>query len=293
MRIFVTGAAGWIGSSVVPELIRAGHHVLGLARSDASAELINRAGASVVRGDLADVELLRESARHADGVVHLAYEHALGQAGGAAADAAAIDAFITALAGTGKPLVVSGATLTRPGGVATEHDQLVPTGPIAARITNLQTALGAADRGIRVSIVMLPRSVHGAGERHGFIPRLVDRARDTGISAYVGDGSPRWPAVHVQDAAVLYRLALEKAAAGAVLHAVGDEGVHVRDIAEAIGRHLGLPAEPRPVAELGMPLGALLSTDMPASSEITQKLLGWTPVRPGLLDDIEAGHYFQ
>lgn len=293
MRIFITGASGWIGSSVVPELINAGHQVVALARSGSSADALTAAGAEVVRGDLADTETLTAAATDSDGVIHLAYDHALGQVGAAPADSDAIDAFIEALAGSDKPLIVTGATLTHAGGVATETDPMVPAGPIAARIVNMQKALAATGQGIRVSLVMIPRSVHGDGERHGFIPQLVDRARTTGVSGYVGDGKNRWPAVHVKDAASLYRLAIEKAPAGSVLNAVGDEGVPVREVAEAIARGLNVPAESRPVEEFGMPLGALLSGDMPASSTLTQELLGWTPTHLGLIEDIELGHYFR
>ncbi|WP_327063359.1 NAD-dependent epimerase/dehydratase family protein [Leifsonia sp. Root112D2] len=270
----------------------AGHHVVGLARSDASATAIEHSGAEVRRGGLADLEVLRSAAGESDGVIHLAYDHALGQIGGAPADAAAIDAFTSALSGTGKPLLITGATLSAPGRVATEEDELVAEGPIAARITNMQTALTAVDRDVRVSLVMIPRSVHGSGERHGFIPQLIARARAEGVSGYAGDGTNRWPAVHVKDAATLYRLAVEHAPAGSVLNAVGDEGVAVKDIAEAIGRHLNVPAKSRPAEEFGMPLSALLGSDMPASSAITRQLLGWTPTHPGLLDDIDQGHYF-
>ncbi|MEV0068060.1 MULTISPECIES: SDR family oxidoreductase [unclassified Amycolatopsis] len=292
MRIFVTGASGWIGSSVVPELIHAGHEVIGLARSDTATATIEQLGAEARRGGLDNLNTLRDAAEESDGVIHLAYAHELGQIGGAPADAAAIDTFTSALEGTDKPLLVTGATITVPGRAATEHDELVPEGPIAARIKNMQAALAAADRGVRVSLVMIPRSAHGKGEQHGFIPQLAARARTTGVSAYVGDGTNRWPAVHVKDAAALYRLAIEKAPAGSVLHAVGDEGVAFRDIAEAIARGVGVPAQSRPAEEFGMPLGALLGTDMPASSTITQQLLGWTPIHPGLIDDIEEGHYF-
>jgi nucleoside-diphosphate-sugar epimerase len=292
MRIFITGASGWIGSSVVPELTANGHQVVALARSDASATALTDAGAEIVRGDLGDIEILQQAARDSDGVIHLAYDHSLGQVGAAPTDEAAIDAFITALAGTDKPLLITGATLTHPGGVATERDPLVPAGPIAARIVNMQKALAAVDQGIRVSLVMIPRSVHGDGERHGFIPQLVSRARETGVSGYVGEGTNRWPAVHVKDAASLYRLAIEKAPAGSVLYAVGDEGVVVRDVAEAIATSLNMPAKSLPAQEFGMPLGALLSADMPASSAITQELLGWTPTHVGLIEDIEQGHYF-
>jgi nucleoside-diphosphate-sugar epimerase len=292
MRIFVTGASGWIGSALVPELIGAGHDVLGLARSETAATAIERAGATAVRGGLDEADTLRDAARESDAVIHLAYAHELGQLGGAPIDAAAIETFTAALEGTGKPLLVTGATITVPGRAATERDELVAESPIAARIRNMQAALTAVDRGVRASLVMIPRSVHGRGEHHGFIPQLVARARATGVSAYVGDGANRWPAVHVKDAAALYRLAVEQAPAGSVLHAVGDEGVAVRDIAEAIGRGVGVPAESRPAEEFGMPVGALLGTDMPASSTITRQLLGWTPTHPGLLDDIAEGHYF-
>jgi nucleoside-diphosphate-sugar epimerase len=293
MRIFVTGASGWIGSSLVPELISAGHQVLGLARSDASAEAVAGQGAEVLRGDLNDTDVLRAGVLDSDGVIHLAYEHSLGQAGGAQADAAAIETFASTLAGSGRPMVISGATLVTPGRPATEHDELIAQGPIAARIVNMRAALGAAGRGVRACLVMLPRSVHGQGEHHGFIPQLVTRARAKGVSGYVGDGASRWPAVHVKDAATLCRLAVEQAPAGAVLNAVGDEGVPVREIAEAIGRGLNLPAGILPAADFGVPLAPLLGTDMPASSAITQELLGWKPTRPGLIEDIEQGHYFR
>jgi nucleoside-diphosphate-sugar epimerase len=292
MRIFVTGASGWIGTAVVPELIGAGHQVLGLARSEAAAKAIAEMGADVLRGDLNDTDALRTGALETDGIIHLAYEHSLGQIGGAPADAQAIDTCTTALAGSGKPLVVSGATLVRPDRPATEEDELVAEGPIAARITNMRKALASASNDIRVSLVMLPRSVHGQGEHHGFMPQLINRARRTGVSGYIGDGSARWPAVHVKDAASLYRLAAEHAPSGSVLNAVGDEGVPTREIAEVIGRHLNLPAKSLPAEDFGIPLAPLLGTDMPASSAITQRLLGWKPTRPGLIEDLENGHYF-
>ena len=292
MRIFVTGASGWIGSALVPELIGAGHHVLALARSDASAEVVAARGAEVRRGDLNDIDLLRSGALDSDGVIHLAFVVPSVSEGATRTDATAIETFATALAGTGKPLVISGGTLVRPGRPATEHDELVAAGPLAARITNMRNALATSDRGIRSCLVMLPRSVHGEGERHGFIPQLITLARTTGVSGYIADGSSRWPAVHVQDAAHLYRLAVERAPAGAVLNAVGDEGVPVRAIAEAIGRHLDLPARSVPAEQFGGMLGHILGTDMPASSAITQELMGWTPTHPGLIEDIEQGHYF-
>ena len=292
MRIFVTGASGWIGSAVVPELISAGHQVLGLARSDASGTAVAELGAEVLRGDLSDTEVLRAGTLESDGVIHLAFVVPSVSEAATRADAAAIETFIGGLAGSGKPLVISGATLVTPGRAATERDELIAAGPIAARVTNMQAALAAAGKGVRSCLVMLPRSVHGEGERHGFIPQLIAMARTKGVSGYIGDGSNRWPAVHVKDAANLYRLAVERAPAGAVLNAVGDEGVPVREIAEVIGRHLNLPTRSLPAAEYGGMLVRLLSADMPASSTITQELMGWKHTHPGLIEDIERGHYF-
>jgi nucleoside-diphosphate-sugar epimerase len=292
MRIFVTGASGWIGSAVVPELIGAGHQALGLARSDASASKIAGMGAEVVRGDLTDTDVLRAGALDSDGVIHLAFVVPSVSEAATRTDAKAIEAFAAGLAGSGKPLVISGGTQVTPGRPATERDELIAAGPIAARITNMRAALAAADRGVRSCLVMLPRSVHGEGDRHGFVPQLIAFARAKGVAGYLGDGSSRWPAVHVQDAATLYRLAVEQAPAGTVLNAVGDEGVPVREIAEAIGRHLNLPARSLPATEYEGMFVRLLGTDMAASSTITQELLGWKPTHPGLIEDIEQGHYF-
>ena len=249
MRIFVTGASGWIGSALVPELISNGHQVLGLARSDASAKAIADMGAEVLRGDLNDTDVLGAGALESDGVVHLAFIVPSVSEPAIRADANAIETFATSLAGSGRPLIISGATLVTPGRPATERDELIAAGPIAARIANMRTALAAADTGVRACLVMLPRSVHGQGERHGFIPQLITAARAKGVSGYVGDGASRWPAAHVKDVARLYRLAVEQAPAGAVLNAVGDEGVPIREIAEAIGRHLNLPARSLPAEE--------------------------------------------
>jgi nucleoside-diphosphate-sugar epimerase len=292
MRIFVTGASGWIGTSVIPELISAGHTVVGLARSDSSAQAVTDLGAEVVRGDLTDLEVLRASAEGSEGVIHLAFMVPSMSEAATRADAEAIETFAVALAGSGRPMVVSGGTLTTPGRATTERDELIAAGPIAARITNMQAALAAADRGVRSCLVMLPRSVHGDGERHGFIPQLINLAKAKGISGYIGDGASRWPAVHVKDAATLYRLAVENAPIGAVLNAVGDEGVPTREIAEAIGRHLNLPAKSLPAEDFEAMYARMLSTDMPASSAITQELMGWKPTHPGLIEDIQQGHYF-
>jgi nucleoside-diphosphate-sugar epimerase len=293
MRIFVTGASGWIGSAVVPELISAGHQVLGLARSDDSARAVAGLGADVLRGDLTDAGILRAGALDSDGVIHLAFIPGRpGFEAAVQADATAIETFAATLAGSGKPMLISGATISTPGRPSTERDELIAAGPVAARIRNMQAALAAAERDVRACLVMLPRSVHGEGERHGFIPQLIAMARAKGVSGYIGDGASRWPAVHVKDAATLYRLAVERAPAGAVLNAVGEEGVPVREIAEAIGRNLNLPAKSLPAEEYGGMLVPLLTTDMPASSAITQELLGWQPTHPGLIEDIEQGHYF-
>jgi nucleoside-diphosphate-sugar epimerase len=246
----------------------------------------------VLRGDLNDTDVLRAGALDSDGVIHLAFVVPSVSEAATRTDARAIEAFVTSLAGSGKPLVISGATLVTPGRPATERDELVAAGPIAARITNMKAALAATGRGVRSGLVMLPRSVHGQGDRHGFIPQLIATARAKGVSGYLGDGASRWPAVHVKDAASLYRLAIEQVPAGSVLNAVGDEGVPVREIAEAIGRHLNLPARSQPAVEYEGMLVRLLSTDMPASSTLTQELLGWKPTHPGLIEDIEQGHYF-
>src|ERR1700761_387627 len=292
MRIFITGASGWIGSALVPELIGAGHQVLGLARSDAAATAVAALGAEVLRGDLTDPGVLRAGALDSDGVIHLAFLVPSVSEAATRADAQAIETFATCLAGSGQPLLVSGGTIVTPGRPSTEHDELIARGPIAARITNMQAALAATERGVRAALVMLPRSVHGPGDRHGFIPQLIALARASGVSGYLGDGASRWPAVHVKDAATLYRLAIEQAPAGAVLNAVGDEGVPVREIPEAIGRPLDLPARSLPAEDFGPPLFPLLGIDMAASSALTQELMGWKPTHPGLIEDIDKGHYF-
>jgi nucleoside-diphosphate-sugar epimerase len=292
MRVFVTGASGWIGSAVVPELIGAGHQVLGLARSDSSAAAITAAGAEVLRGDLGDLGTLRAGAAGSDGVIHLAFIHDFAdfEASGGA-DRRAIETMGAALEGSGKPLVIASGTPAVPGHVATERDESTSGAPVAARAANAHAALDMAARGVRSSVVGLPRTVHGDGDRHGFIPRLIGFARDSGVSGYVGDGSSRWPAVHVLDAAHLFRLAVEQAPAGSRLHAVGDEGVPIRDIAGVIGRHLNLPTASVPAGDFGW-LGQILAIDQPASSALTRELLGWRPVQPGLIEDLDKGHYF-
>jgi nucleoside-diphosphate-sugar epimerase len=291
MRVFVTGGSGWIGSAVVPELIGAGHEVLGLARSDSSAAAIAAAGAAVLRGDLDDLESLRTGAANSDGVIHLAFTHDFSNIeASVGADRRAIETMGTALEGSGKALVIASGTPALPGRIATERDEAAPGSLVAGRMENARVALGLATRGVRSCVMGLPRTVHGDGD-HGFIAILVAIARDKGVSGYVGDGSSRWPAVHVLDAAHLFRLAVERAPAGSRLHAVGDEGVPTRDIAAVIGRHLNLPTASAPPQDFGF-LGQILAIDQPASSALTSELMGWHPVQPGLIEDLDKGHYF-
>ena len=291
MRVFVTGASGWVGSAVVPELLAAGHEVLGLARSDASALKLEAAGASTVRGGLDDLKVLQDAARSADAVVHLAFRHDFSDfAAAVAGDAEAVAAFGEVLKGTGKAFVVTSGTPPVPGRRATEQDKAAPDTMAAGREAVSDAALALAREGVRVSVVRLPRSVHGDGDSHGFVARLAGIAVENGVAGYVADGSARWPAVHVRDAAHLYRLAVESAPAGSVLHAVGDVGLPLREIAEALGRSLGLPAGPVDAGSLGF-LGGLASIDQPATAALTHSVLGWEPRHPGLIADIDAGFY--
>jgi nucleoside-diphosphate-sugar epimerase len=295
MRVFVTGATGFIGSAVVSELGDAGHEVVGLARSDAGAEALAAAGAEVHRGDLSDLESLRSGAAAADGVIHCAYIHDFSQMEMAAhTNNRAIETLGAALEGSDRPLVVtSGTALVAPGRLATEAD--MASGGGHPRVESERIALALASRGVRVSILRPPPSVHGEGD-HGFVPVLIDIARTKAVSAYVGDGSNRWPAVHRLDAARLYRLALESAPAGTVLHAVGEEGVPTREIAEVIGRHLEVPVvsvEPDAASDHFGWIGAFYSLDVPASSALTRERTGWQAEQPGLIADLDAGHYFR
>ncbi|HEY3882274.1 MAG TPA: SDR family oxidoreductase [Trebonia sp.] len=296
MRVFVTGATGWIGSVVVQELLAAGHQVTGLARSDSSAERVKAAGAGVVTGSLQDTGILMAAAAEADGVIHTGYVHDFSPTGDPAAAAAldgrVIAAFGEALAGTGKPLVVaSGLPHAPAGGICTEAVRSVdPAHPRESE----PAALAVAERGVRASVVRLPPSVHGEGD-YWFIPIFIGIARKTGVSAYIGDGANVWPAVHRRDAARLFRIALEQAPAGTLLNAVADEGVPFRQIAEVIGRHLEVPAKSITAGEAVGQFGALAgfaAIDVPASSAITRERFGWQPVEPGLIADLDAGHYF-
>jgi nucleoside-diphosphate-sugar epimerase len=303
MRVFVTGASGWIGSAVVPELIGAGHQVLGLARSDASADALTAAGAAVQRGTLDDLDSLAAGAAASDGVIHLAFKHDLafsGDAQGAAeADRRAVETFGEALAGSDRPLVIASGTLgLTPGRVATERDghDLDPTATgLHTRHATAEFVISLASRRVRSSVMRLPPTNHGNGD-NGFMAFVVGIAREKGVSGYIGDGANRWPAVHRLDSARLFRLAVEKAPPGSTLHAVAEEGVPIRDVAEVIGRHLDLPVvavSPEDAGEHFGWLGAFLGLDAPASSVLTRELLEWEPTRAGLINDLNEGHYFE
>jgi nucleoside-diphosphate-sugar epimerase len=294
MSIFVTGASGWIGSAVVPELLAAGHEVVGLARSDKAAAAITALGAGVRRGDLDDLDGLRAEAAVSDGVVHLGYVHDFSRIAEAArTDLAVITAIGEALEGTGRPLVIaSGVAGLVNGRAATERD--LPDPSSHPRVAGALAATAFAARGVRPSVVRFAPTVHGTGD-HGFVATLVAIARERGVSAYIGDGANRWPAVHRLDAAALVRLAVTGAPAGAVLHAVAEEGVPTRAIAEAIGRGLGLPAVSVPAAGAEGHFGWLarfFGLDAPTSSEQTRRAYGWEPAGPGLIADLDAGRYF-
>ncbi|HVT66174.1 MAG TPA: SDR family oxidoreductase [Trebonia sp.] len=295
MKVFLTGASGGIGSLLVPELIAAGHEVVGLVRSDAASKAVASAGASVLRGDFTDPETLRAGAAGADAVIHLAFSHGPDLARSVADEARAVETFGAALEGTGKALLIASGTPIVPGRLATEADSPVVGDPMAdsplgRRGRTAQYALDLAGKGVRSVVVRLPRSVHSRGHRYGLASGLIAAARRTGVSGYVGDGTQRWPAVHHLDAVRLFRLALEEAGPGTVVHAVADEGDPMRSLAEVIGDQLGLPVRSVPAGHFG-PVGAVYALDQPASSELTRKKFGWKPAHPSLLSDLAAGDY--
>jgi len=304
MRVFVTGASGHIGLPVVRDLLAAGHRVVGLARSEASAKTIAATGAEVRRGTLDDLEGLKEAARQADGVIHLAFKHDLALVtgdfvGAVTADLHAVEAIGEALAGTEKPFVNTTGTMLLAHSVrdraGTEEDAGQAGGN--PRVASEDLSLAFAARGVRASIVRLSPTVHSSLDHHGFIPMLIAAARKNGFSGYVADGAARWPAVHTLDAARLYRLALETAPAGFRVHAAAEEGIRFRAIAEAIGRGLNVPAKSISVDQaaefFGGFLGMITQLDNWTSSARTRELLGWKPTHPDLLADIAQGHYFE
>jgi nucleoside-diphosphate-sugar epimerase len=295
MRIFVTGATGWIGSAVVPELLQVGHQVLGLARSDTAAAAVAALGAEVKRGDLDDLGSLQAGATASDGVVHLGYNHDFSRMGDAAqTDLAAINAIGAALEGSDRPFVIASGILgLAPGRLATERG--VPDPNVHPRIAGIQAAKSFIARGVRTAEVRFAPTVHGPGD-HGFVATLVGIAREKGVSGYVDDGRNRWPAVHRLDAANLVRRAVDDAPAGAALHAIAEEGVPTRTIAEAIGRGLDLPVVSIPADQASDHFGWIarfFGADARGSSSITRELLGWNPVHPELIADLDAGYYFK
>jgi nucleoside-diphosphate-sugar epimerase len=294
MRVFVTGASGWVGSALVPELLDAGHHVVGLARSEESAEKLAAAGAEVMRGSLEDLGSLQDGATKADAVIHLAFVHDFDQYDAAThVDRQAIAAMGDALVGSDRPLVIaSGVATTAVGRPATENDPAAPGFPRSQAST---LTLELAEKGVRSTVVRLPPTVHGNGDA-GFIPTIIRVARVRGVSGYIAAGHNVWPAVHRCDAARVFRLALEHAAPASVWHAVCEEGVPTRTIAEVIGRHLDLSVVSVAPEDAGAHfgwIGGFWGVDVPTSSVLTRERLGWQPTGPGLVEDLEAGHYFQ
>lgn len=291
MKIFVTGATGFIGSAMVQELIKAGHQVLGLARSEEKAKSLAAAGARIHRGDLKDLDSLRQGVQASDGVIHLGFIHDFSKfEENCAIDKAAIEAMGEVLAGTNKPFVItSGTALVSPGKLATE-DVVPPPNPHFPRVSE-HVADELAAKGVKAFAVRLSPSVHGDGD-HGFVPLLINMAREKGVSAYIGEGKNRWTGVHRLDAGLLFRLALEKGQAGARYHGVDEEGIAFKDIAEAIGKGLKVPVESKPAEHFGW-FAHFAGIDCPASSKLTQERLGWRPTHAGLIADLEKGTYFK
>ncbi len=289
MRVFVTGGTGTIGSAVVAELLSHGHTVLALARSNASTQTLEDAGAEPLQGGIADLDVLRGGVAQTDGVISLAFGRDYSSPDALAAsiteESAAMAALGEGLVGSDRPIVTVSGTPWVPGRASTEADPVPTDGPVGGRGRSVNALLGLASRGVRATSVRMPRTVHNEGQG-GFAGLLTEQARRSGIAGYPGDGAQRWPAVHALDAAVLFRLALESAPPGSAWHAVADEGDAVRDLATVIGRRLGLPVEPVPQENFG-PFGAIFAMDQPASSAHTRKALGWQPTHLSLLDDLE------
>ncbi len=296
MRVFITGATGWVGTAVVKELIAAGHEVSGLVRSQANADTLTRAGVKPILGSLSDLDVLRRSAAQADGVIHTAFGLDMSKIVELSAeDRQAIETFADVFMGSDRPVIVAGGIGIFPRGeIFTEEMSIGPVMPAFPRASE-QTIMAMAERGVRATVVRLPRSVHGIGERHGFIPQLASLAREKGVSAYVGDGDNLWPSVHQLDAARVFRLALEHGAQGGPFHAVAEEGVPYRQIAEAIGRQFELPvvslSQEEATSHFGM-MAMFIGGNGPASSERTRQRLGWVPQEPGLIADINQPEYF-
>ena len=293
MRVFLTGASGWIGSVIARDLLAAGHSVVGLVRSDDKGMALASAGGTPLVGELGDLDVLRRGAADADGIIHTAFGLDISRIGELAAeDRIAIETFGEVFTGSARPIIVTSGFLSLTGETVTEADRpgVMPAFPRASE----QAAFGLAERGLHASVVRNPRSVHGKGETHGFVPMLAAVAREKGVSAYVGDGANLWPSVHRQDAAQVYRLALERGALGEAYHAVAETGVPYREIAEAIGRQLGLPAKsltPEEAEAHFGPLATWVANNGPASNELTRKTLDWTPEQVGIVADIERPNY--
>lgn len=293
MHVFLTGATGFLGSAIIPELLKAGHTVLGLARSDAGAEKLTKAGASVLRGTLDETSVLAQGAASSDGVIHAGFIHDFKDyAAACATDKAAIEALASALEGSGKPLVITSGTLGMPQGRLAFEDDVIDSA--TGRVLSENTAIAFAERGVRVSVVRLPPSVHGEGDG-GFVASMIKVAREKGFAAYVGNGLNVWSTVHRLDAAKLFRLALENGEAGSKFHGVAEEGVPLKDIAGVIGQHLNVPVVSKSPAEAGEIfgfIGMVIPLDNPVSSEKTQTRLGWHPEQASLLADMEE-YYFK
>jgi nucleoside-diphosphate-sugar epimerase len=293
MRVFLTGASGWIGSMIARELMATGHSVVGLVRSEEKGAALLSAGGTVLVGGLGDLDVLRRGAADADGIIHTAFGLDISRIGELAAeDSTAIETFGEVFAGSARPIIVTDGFLHMTGEKALETDR-PEVAPAFSRASQ-QTAFALAERGIHANVVRNPRSVHGNGETHGFVPMLAGVAREKGVSAYVGDGANLWPAVHHLDAARVYRLALERGARGEAYHAVAEEGVPYREIAEAIGRQLGLPAKalsPNEAEAHFGPLATWVANNGPASNEWTKKVLSWSPEQAGIVADIERPDY--